>query len=487
MRDDTFDVDGFPHLHPTGRFGLYHPRNKKITLQQYFLQRLQNIATRWSQNSAYLFAALYCIERQSLERQINISYRRGKLVQGSLQQLEDAFSVFDNIPGTVRYWQQKRYEVLAKLEQLGPFQFFFTLSCADKRWDENFVSILQQKGLHIIYKKKATDPKLTDAEYSYHADEIWIKQGEEEVILKEYLANDNLHELVRKNVLNITMNFDKRVHAFINRIVMAESSPMHTQFYHYRVEFQMRGAGHIHGVLWVDLSIIEKKFPGLQNVMSKLKASSILNKEEREVAANFVDAFVTCSLDIEALTDTVKEVQEHYHTKTCRKHNTTCRFGYLRFPSNRTLIAQPLNKEAFLSERAYTEEKKRLKDVLDLVKEVLAQLKEEELRAITIEQILSRAGVQSKDYYDALQVSQSGACIILKRTPREIYINNYNPEWIKAWDGNMDLQVCLDFFAIITYITDYYTKSEAGMMATLKAAANTCKGQNTKDQMKFMA
>ena len=86
------------------------------------------------------------------------------MVQGTLHQLEDAFSVFDNVSGTVRYWQQKRYKVLAKLEQLGPFQFFFTLSCADKRWDENFVSILRQKGLHIIYKKHVIDPKVTDTE-----------------------------------------------------------------------------------------------------------------------------------------------------------------------------------------------------------------------------------------------------------------------------------------------------------------------------------
>ena len=63
---------------------------------------------------------------------------------------------------------------------------FFTLSCADKRWDENFVSILRQKGLQVIYRKKANNPQPTDAQYSYQADDIWIKQeGQEEVILKE--------------------------------------------------------------------------------------------------------------------------------------------------------------------------------------------------------------------------------------------------------------------------------------------------------------
>ena len=34
--------------------------------------------------------------------------------------------------------------MLAKLDNLGPFHFFFTLSCADKRWDENISSILQR-------------------------------------------------------------------------------------------------------------------------------------------------------------------------------------------------------------------------------------------------------------------------------------------------------------------------------------------------------
>ena len=121
------------------------------------------------------------------------------------------------------------------------------------------------------------------------------------------------------------------------------------------------------------------------------------------------------------------------------------------------------------------------------MKKVLTQLEEEQLKIITIEQILSKANIQSEDYYAALNVSQTGACVILKRTPKEIYINNYNPEWLKAWDGNMDLQVCLDFFAIITYITDYYTKSEAGMMSTLKEAASACREKNTRDQMKFMA
>ena len=51
-------------------------------------------------------------------------------------------------------------------------------------------------------------------------------------------------------------------------------------------------------------------------------------------------------------------------------------------------------------------------------------------------------------YYEALRVSKKGKTIILKRTVQEMWVNNYNKEWILAWNGNMDIQLCLDFFAI---------------------------------------
>ena len=40
---------------------------------------------------------------------------------------------------------------IAKLENLGAFQLFFTLSCADMRWEENFAAILRDQGLNIHY------------------------------------------------------------------------------------------------------------------------------------------------------------------------------------------------------------------------------------------------------------------------------------------------------------------------------------------------
>ena len=41
--------------------------------------------------------------------------------------------------------------MFAKLDNFGPFNFFFTLSCADLRWDENFTAILREKVASVSY------------------------------------------------------------------------------------------------------------------------------------------------------------------------------------------------------------------------------------------------------------------------------------------------------------------------------------------------
>ena len=40
----------------------------------------------------------------------------------------------------------------------------------------------------------------------------------------------------------------------------------------------------------------------------------------------------------------------------------------------------------------------------------------------------------------------------------------------KSVDGNMDIQIVLDYFAVITYLTDYYAKDDTGTMEIIKAA-----------------
>merc|ERR1712240_318525 len=85
-------------------------------------------------------------------------------------------------------------------------------------------------------------------------------KGQEWKPIKQFVEEnieESLHELVRGNVLSATRYFEHRVKQFVNRVKMGIYSPMHVKYYTYKVEFQVRGAGHIHGTLWLDIDKIE--------------------------------------------------------------------------------------------------------------------------------------------------------------------------------------------------------------------------------------
>ena len=131
------------------------------------------------------------------------------------------------------------------MENLGPFNLFFTLSCGEKRYNENFTTFL--KGHNVTYE---------------------YKQGREEVFvdgapLEEFLQQDqnqSKHDFIKDNILRQTLVFDNRVKEFISTIMMNKEGPFCVKYYNYRVEFQLRGAAHIHGTIWVDF---EKHFKNL--------------------------------------------------------------------------------------------------------------------------------------------------------------------------------------------------------------------------------
>ena len=62
--------------------------------------------------------------------------------------------------------------------------------------------------------------------------------------------------------------------------------------------------------------------------------------------------------------------------------------------------------------------------------------------------------------YEKAVVEQprKGSEVLLQRDIDEIFINNYNAEWITSWDANIDISPVYDYYGTITYITDYFTK-----------------------------
>ena len=175
--------------------------------------------------------------------------------------------------------------------------------------------------------------------------------------------------------------------------------------------------------------------------------------------------------------ETVKKCYIHSHTKSCRKYHTECRYGIPKFPIWKTIVSKPLKVSGDEGEKLKQNYNKVLKDVKEVLKDsdVVNSILEEhptdqdttlELykanRMKRILKLLALAGLESESdialYEEALTFSLAGYSVLVERDLSEIYVNSYNPEWARAWNGNTDLQVCLDYFAVITYITEYYTK-----------------------------
>ena len=89
-------------------------------------------------------------------------------------------------------------------------------------------------------------------------------------------------------------------------------------------------------------------------------------------------------------------------------------------------------------------------------------------------------------YEQALSVNKKGYSIHYKRDVDETMVNTYNPEWISAWNGNMDFQLCLDYFAVITYISDYYCKDDSGTMKMLQEAMKDSSNEDLRSKLRKM-
>ena len=242
MKDKEFDVKGFPCLYPTGRFGLNYERDQKITPQMYFTQRLLNEDQRFAKSIPYLFMAHQFVEREMLQKQINVSALKGTLGSNStIRQLTDPYSVFQKIKGSPKFWQMKRNELTAKVQQLGPFHVFFTLSCAEMRWPEVYLSVLRYMGidsLEVIHGANG-DWNGTDNDILVNGKPLW-----------EYIMSrkESKSELLMNYIVLVTRIFDERVKSFIKNIVMKNGSEQPSfKYFSYRVEFQARGLPHIHG------------------------------------------------------------------------------------------------------------------------------------------------------------------------------------------------------------------------------------------------
>ena len=487
------------------------------------------------------------------------------------------------------------------------FQIFFTLTCGDMRWSANFTPELEKQNCTVHYNVDQSGKENVTVE---------VKDGKKTIekpwqqYLKDHV-DEKLHSMMRRNILLATRNFQHRVETFRKEVIFGRNNPMKVRHISYRVEFQGRGAAHIHGVLWLDLD--EIKVEGvhkdvLKDSYNKLKHSQPLEEHEVRALEKFTDTFVTCTRCVSvAGAEAVKIAEEcnwHGHSSSCKKGGARlCRWHFPRYPLERTIFVDAnreygeegkmepkvrdeildrvmrvlvqeeggkkvlservkrimlserypnvkkidlgeeneeeshLSEEDSLSEsedalqisisaehrtsqQSFTQDpdqhpqtpspddflpvqkpisaerptlqqppdsrpphlprkrrgqplpkntqppSKKAKKKPNTVTYVKMESPEEYKQNIRkrIDEVLKKASAGGEpityQMYERAVIDQSrkGSEVLLQRDIDEIFINNYNAEWIVAWDANIDISPVYDYYGTITYITDYFTK-----------------------------
>ena len=327
------------------------------------------------------------------------------------------------------------------------------------RWIEVFISLLKREGHTIEYPQNWDGNEATV-----------LVDGQTE--LWEFVNNmaKSKHALFLDYSFLITQLFDARVKSFIKHVLMGKGKgKIKLAHFSYRVEFQARGMPHIHGVAWID-----------EDELASRQINGYLCDHPKE-AEDLALEMLSCELpeDDAELRSIVSEVQKHGHTKSCMKYNGSCRFGFPRLPSPKTFMTEPLEamndeeKEAILKKA--TETLKYAKEILDD-----PACKDD----MSFEEFLGKVGVDEKYYLRCICAIHNSRTLILKRKVSERFINNYNKEMLLAWNANMDIQLALDPYAIISYIVNYVSKDESGMTKFLKEALDANANEDVRKKLR---
>ena len=320
----------------------------------------------------------------------------------------------------------------------------------------------------------------------------------------------------------------------------------------------------------MDLKEIEKieiekghfSFKFLNSALETVAQDIIPSAIEKQSISDFIDKFISCSLQEPMTRDLALKLQQHVHSRACERPGTNCRFYFPQLPSLHTMLAVPTRITCEDIEKR-TELHSQIKAVLGRVKKVLENketmerinqvhkgdieklfemknlaersrriiedpkfkdqilmLKSEkksglyatkkfgdrnienltlfynlydekakrlakrvpEWREARLLQLLYEAdiiellGIEEdlelnedaredeknsellRKYHELLSHSMKGFAVVLRRDIDEVWTNSYNHEWLEIWDSNLDMQIALDMYAIVTYITDYYLK-----------------------------
>ena len=437
MTDPNFEAMFNPDKFCFGSGTFSSERPRKLTYRKYFNQRLLDVDGRFACDLDYLFVAQYIVEakqvlddgnnfiwRQKPTRHLTASQAKDQTVLSQCVRKDKAYRFMKNIRGSPPYYQRTFYDLLAMIRQLGTPTWFFTLSAADLKWPDMIQTIAKQYGVHY------TDEEV--AALSFEDRSNWLK----------------------RNPVTAARHFQYRLNTFFHDFLKSNAHPLgEIVDYGLRIEFQARGSPHAHCVIWV-------------------KDAPKYDIDDCDNVCAFIDQYISCAIPSEEgkLKQLVQLMQQHKHSSYCKRYNH-CRFSFPKPPTPNTLIAEPQSDPDVI---------KQAQTVLAKVHKVIGDGHTDK----SLDEILVLASVTLDEYTEALEVSNKGNVVILKRKPSECMVNNYNGPVMLAWQANMDLQYVLNAYACIMYVASYIMKTDRAMGVLLKHVASEARTEELKGQIK---
>ncbi|CAJ1076475.1 uncharacterized protein LOC117832690 isoform X1 [Xyrichtys novacula] len=424
FKTPKLEAMAFPVQFPTGENTLDENRPMKLSPSSYFKARLFGVDDRFAKDTNYLFFAQFVTEIHLATSSMSIQLRKGKPLTRDGRKItsrmlrdkyeverlvrnRDAIRFMQPLRGTPAYWDKTTKDLFAMIRQLGSPTFFVTFSAAEMRWPEVIIAIKSQQGEEVNFEELDWSTKC---------------------------------DILRSNPVTTMRMFDKRVEALYRDLIMSPAQPLGKVFdFFWRLEFQHRGSPHIHGLLWVE-------------------GAPVFERDSDKTVCDFVSKHISAQLPDPnkqpELYKKVKEVQIHSknHSKTCFKSASSgCRFGFPKPPSRQTMITRPVGDD---------EESERLKRAKEKLAPLNQLLNETQTESMSFQQLLSVCDLTADEYEKHMNVMSQSSNIILKREPKDCWVNTYNPHLLKAWDANIDVQFILSYYSLIHYICTYMCKSE---------------------------
>ena len=398
IKERCMDALTFPLLFPTGAGSFGMERNRNIRFAEHARYMLLRRDRRFRDCQTWMHQVNYVKLSKAVDQGVYASTKTGagltKLTAPQLiKRIEDkdmdvqnsVNSMFQNIKGTKEYWNIQKGDLGVMDEELGPATWFVTLSCAEHHW-EAFESYIRERNADLPGIKKMS-----------------------------------LQEVIQKDPAALSEFFHRRFKAFMDEVILKPDGPLGKIIHFYwRLEYQARGAPHIHMKLWQEGAPVLGQ-PGVTEEM-------VLAHISKYITA--LAPLDEVNPDLRQLVDTY---QRHKCTNSCSKlkHRKRdkdgrdkfwrqCRYGFPR-PVSMDYTMMPLEQN--------------IKDN--------AKAKHRRMGRV-------------KQWY------------AVPRGDGEVNINPYNPAILQCWRANMDIQFVGESTGILnSYITAYISKGEKGEAAAV--------------------